>query len=138
MAEKRFYSKVDLWLLVVLVLVLVIQAYALFSVLIGNAPWSAKSIMIATTVLVFLLVGSMLARTHYTISDGLLTIVCGPIFRKIKIAEITSIKETRNPLSSPALSLDRLRIRYGKSRSVMISPADKRDFLKALGMGLDP
>jgi hypothetical protein len=39
---------------------------------------------------------------------------------------------TRNPLSSPALSLDRLRIEYGQGRAIMISPADKGPFLRAL------
>jgi Bacterial PH domain/Sodium:solute symporter family len=42
---------------------------------------------------------------------------------------------TRNPLSSPALSLDRLCIHYkvgGKRRMVMISPADKESFLRVI------
>jgi hypothetical protein len=39
---------------------------------------------------------------------------------------------TRSPLSSPALSLDRIRIDYGKGKSVMISPLNKADFLLEL------
>jgi hypothetical protein len=48
------------------------------------------------------------------------------------VLDITAITPTSNPLSSPALSLDRLRIDYGKGRSVMISPRDKQGFLGAM------
>ena len=40
-----------------------------------------------------------------------------------------NIRPTRNPLSSPALSLDRLRIDYGSGRSIMVSPEDKDKFI---------
>lgn len=134
MTSKRFPSKIDLWLVVVLVLVLSTQAYALFSVISGTAPLSAKYTMVGTTTLVYLLVASILLRTHYTVEGGVLTIACGPITRTIKLDEITRVTETRSVLSSPALSLDRLRIQYRKNRSIMISPADKRGFLAAIGL----
>jgi hypothetical protein len=45
---------------------------------------------------------------------------------------------TRNPLSSPALSLDRLHIRYGGSRmGIMISPVNKAVFLQDLAARVD-
>lgn len=137
MTSKRFPSKIDLWLIVVLVLALATQAYALFSVVSGVAPMSAKYTMIGTTILVYLLVGSILLRTHYVVEDETLIITCGPIFRTIKLHEITRVTETRNPRSSPALSLDRLKIDYRNNRSVMISPADKKQFLVAIGKELN-
>jgi hypothetical protein len=51
------------------------------------------------------------------------------------LKEIEKITLTHNPLSSPALTLDRLWITYrhgGKKRAVMISPLDKDGFLKAV------
>ena len=63
----------------------------------------------------------------------MLRIVAGPFRWKILLDEITSVEETRNPLSSPALSLDRLKICYGNGRHIMISPADTAGFLKAIG-----
>ena len=46
---------------------------------------------------------------------------------------IDSITPTRSPWSSPACSLDRLKIVYGISQqSIMISPADKSGFLSAI------
>ena len=53
----------------------------------------------------------------------------------LPLNEIEEITPTHNPLSSPALSLDRLWISYrraGKKRAVMISPEDKEGFLKAV------
>ena len=50
---------------------------------------------------------------------------------KVPLAEVTAVRSTRNPLSSPALSLDRLEITYGRRR-IMISPEDKARFLKEL------
>ncbi|MFQ5610075.1 MAG: PH domain-containing protein [Woeseiaceae bacterium] len=48
------------------------------------------------------------------------------------------MQPTRNPLSSPALSLDRLKITYGpKNRKVLVSPADKESFVQALGLELE-
>ncbi|WP_171258493.1 PH domain-containing protein, partial [Acinetobacter pittii] len=58
------------------------------------------------------------------------------VFRwKININDITRIEPTHNPLSSPALSLDRLKIYYrkdGRVATVMISPKDKESFLNTL------
>jgi hypothetical protein len=73
--------------------------------------------------------------TYYLIENNQL-IVKSMIFRwKINISDITQIESTHNPLSSPALSLDRLRIYYmknGRMTSIMISPKDKEGFLNTL------
>ncbi|RDW18030.1 hypothetical protein CWR45_10245 [Oceanobacillus chungangensis] len=41
-------------------------------------------------------------------------------------------KKTKNPLSSPALSLKRLEIVYGQYNSVLISPFDREEFIRIL------
>lgn len=41
----------------------------------------------------------------------------------------TRIEYTRNPLSAPAASLDRLELYYGKGNSILISPKEKNEFL---------
>jgi len=51
---------------------------------------------------------------------------------RIPLAEITGLESTQDPLSSPALSFDRLRITYGPGKELMISPNDKEAFLQAL------
>ena len=78
----------------------------------------------------------LLLGTHYTVDRGLIRIVSGPFRWKVRLDEIQSVEETRSPLSSPALSLDRLKIVYGNGRRIMVSPADKAGFLKSIGQEL--
>jgi hypothetical protein len=71
-------------------------------------------------------------RTYYEIGEEYLKIVSGPIRSKVQICSITSIKRTRNPLSSPALSTERLEIKYGKWNFVLISPQNEVEFCEIL------
>ena len=49
----------------------------------------------------------------------------------VTINSIRKIKETNNPISSPAASLDRIEVFYGK-QSVIISPKQKTEFINHL------
>lgn len=71
-------------------------------------------------------------KTGYTIEEGLVTIQVGPFKKKIRIEEIESIRETKNPFSSPALSSDKLEINYARFETVAISPKDKTEFVRQL------
>lgn len=127
MASKRFKSKVDRWLLYLLIAVMVFEV-----VVMSVAATQADTALEATTLVIVGLLGSMLIGTHYTVDGNTLRIACGPFRWKVPVDAIESVEPTRNPLSSPALSLDRLRIRYGKRR-ILVSPADKVGFLRAIG-----
>jgi len=81
---------------------------------------------------VILFIGWIWFGTGYEILDDELKVRCGPFRQRIPLQEIREIKRTRSPLSSPACSLDRMEIKYGKSRRVMISPADQEGFIKML------
>lgn len=71
--------------------------------------------------------------TRYVIEKESLTVFYGFFLKKcIPISSITSIHHSRNPLSSPALSLRRLLIRYGKYDEVLVSPVDQEAFIAAL------
>jgi hypothetical protein len=70
--------------------------------------------------------------TRYTLTDEYLLVKCGPFSWSIPLRDIYEIEPTRNPMSSPALSLDRLLVRYGGGAELMISPADKAGFMMAL------
>ena len=134
MAVKRFRSKVDAWIIVLLAAAVIIQFVATIMVLIENKdPW-ANAIMVVVSLLLFGLIGATVAFTHYTVDGNTLRIVCGPFRWKIPIDRIESVEPSRNSLSSPALSLDRLKIRYGKRKTILVSPADKRGFIRALGV----
>jgi len=137
MAARRFKSKVDRWIFVLLIVVIIMQIVA-----VGSAALQAGE-PLATTGLILVMIGVvglmvwLLVGTHYTVDRGTIRVVSGPFRWRIPIDQITSVTTTRSPLSSPALSLDRISIRYGKRRRIMISPADKAAFLRAIGHELD-
>jgi hypothetical protein len=132
MASKRFKSKVDRWLLYLLIAVMVFEVVVMsVAATQADTALEATTLVMAALVIVGLL-GSMLIGTHYTVDGNTLRIACGPFRWKVPVDAIESVEPTRNPLSSPALSLDRLRIRYGKRR-ILVSPADKVGFLRAIG-----
>jgi hypothetical protein len=128
--RTRFPSKRDAWLTVVL---WIAAAMCLAS---GIAAVTAEP-SVGTIVLLMLLTdvaGLMLwilYGTSYTFAGDLLDIRSGPFRFKVPVAEVVSVEPTRNPLSSPACSLDRLLIRYG-TRQIMVSPEDRSAFLDAL------
>jgi membrane protein YdbS with pleckstrin-like domain len=134
MTPKRFPSKVDAWLVIVFVVALTIQTAAMISVVLAGVDAAAIAIMVGATVLLLALVGSTLRFTYYTIEGNTLKVRSGPFSWAIPIDQIHTITPTKSPLSSPALSLDRLRIHWGEKRRIMVSPADKDGFVKALGM----
>lgn len=70
-------------------------------------------------------------RTFYVLTAADLLIRSGPFRWSIPLAHVRLVLPTRNPLSSPALSLDRLAIRHA-SGTIMISPEDQRRFLEDL------
>jgi membrane protein YdbS with pleckstrin-like domain len=71
--------------------------------------------------------------TTYTIQGNALKVKAGFLFRRtIDITSIKKIEETRNPMSAPAASLDRLDIQYGSFDNVIVSPKDKAGFIEAL------
>ncbi|MDD3762969.1 MAG: PH domain-containing protein [Nevskiales bacterium] len=129
--EQTYKSKVDTWLGVVLVGVMVGCLVAFF---VSVRSGDAAAVLAALPILVIGagLPGWLLASTHYTLGDTTLSVRSGPLRWEVPIRAIRDITPTSSPLSSPALSLDRLRIDYGQGRSVMISPKDKRRFIQAL------
>ncbi|MFZ9718778.1 MAG: PH domain-containing protein [Chitinophagaceae bacterium] len=94
-----------------------------------DGAWVA--VLINTPILLWFV--HTLMNTYYTIENETLTITCG-VFPKLRIPirEIIHIKETNNPLSSPAFSMDRLEIKYEKRKFVLISPKQKDAFIEIL------
>lgn len=75
----------------------------------------------------------VLYSTRYRLERDALVVRSGPFRWKVGLDSIEEVVPTRNPLSSPACSLDRLRIRYAGSRiGIMISPESKGAFLRDL------
>ncbi len=126
-----FRSKVDWWLAAILLACALGSTVAIAIVVINESPRQA----LAVSPMLLLTVGLpvwLLCSTEYRIRSSELQVRSGPFSWRVPLREIRKVTPTRNPLSSPALSLDRLRIEYGQSRSIMISPADKEAFVTEL------
>lgn len=80
------------------------------------------------------LIAYLFAKIKYEIDGGQLKIhgdLAGS--KPIEISTISSVKETNNPIASPAASLDRLEITFGKAASkVLVSPKNKAGFIEHL------
>lgn len=132
--EIAFNSKIDLWLLIVL-----LTAVALCLWIVAES-WNgilARGWLFGALVAVPLVIGIVLplwliVSLKYFLSDRQLRVRCGPFTWCVPIAEITAVAPTNNLLSSPAMSLDRLKIEYGQGKAVMISPEPREEFLRQL------
>ncbi len=92
-------------------------------------------LLIGTGLAVGLFIYWLIHPLHYEITSSKLNVRAGPLRWRIALEDIDEVYPTRSPLSSPALSLDRLLIRYeygNGSNALMISPVDKKAFLKDL------
>ncbi|MFB4168868.1 PH domain-containing protein [Virgibacillus sp. JSM 102003] len=63
-------------------------------------------------------------KTGYTIENNSIKIQYGPFKKYIEIDEIYNIRETKNPFTAPALSMNRVEINYGKYETIQISPKE--------------
>ena len=71
-------------------------------------------------------------KTYYFVDNGKLIIKCGFFTSKVDINSIRKISETRDLISSPALSVDRLEIMYNKFDTILVSPKDKIGFINTI------
>ena len=99
-----------------------------------NEPLEAIISVSGIFLLVYLLCLYLNFSTKYTITnDGVLKVKCGFFYNKwFDINKIKSITKTGNLFSSPAPSLDRIELTYGKFDLIVISPKDKIGFAKEL------
>ena len=67
----------------------------------------------------------------YSLSEDRLFVKNGFSTQSIPLKDITHITPTNSMLSAPALSLDRIEIRY-EGGSIVISPKDKDGFYRAI------
>ena len=133
-----FHSKIDLWVwLCPLVLGLGLIA-ALFGAVTASSP-AALNTFLLTIVLVLLslaFVAWIMFSTHYTVQSEALQVRSGPFQWQIPLSSIGQVRPTRNPLSAPALSLDRLEVSYGERKRILISPDNQNRFLTAINRPL--
>ena len=137
-AENReegitYRTKIDWWLGILLGGTMVLMLYIVIEPLIhGEGIQLGMTIVSVITLLIVL----PLFFIKYTFYSTHLLISCG-IYGKERVEYqlIRQMKETKNPISSAAMSLDRLQIDYmekGYHQTVLISPVRKKEFIERL------
>ncbi|MFV2049811.1 PH domain-containing protein [Metabacillus sp. YM-086] len=64
--------------------------------------------------------------------DDLLKVQCGQFQWKLNVKEIRKVRKVKSIFTSPALSIDRLDIYYGKYNLIRISPENESEFIDLL------
>ena len=117
---KIFKSKVDWWLILLFL--------GIFGFPIVQGIWTEDYLLVIIFSLVLIVLYFLSKTIRYIIKDEKLI-----IWRtKIDIKTIKKIYSTNNPLSSPALSLDRIAVVYNKFDEVLISPKEREAFVQEL------
>lgn len=133
MAHILFASKRDRWLEIVLWAATAGLVYASVEVATAPGPSVFKAVFLLICLPSAILLPWILYGTSYTLTEETLRIRCGPFRSRVAVGAIREVFPSRNPISSPACSLDRLHIHYEGSRlGILISPTEKRSFLQEL------
>lgn len=70
--------------------------------------------------------------TYYIFRDSYLYVRCGPFRGRICYDKIIELKESHNPSSAAACSLNRIEIRYGKYDTALVSPKQRNEFINEI------
>lgn len=123
--DREFKSEVGWWYH----LVLFVMAVTTIRTFIGGET----PLMIVLLLTTLLCIHMLLSTWYRVTADGWLIIHCS-IFpeKKVAIADISGLEETTNMVSSYALSLNRLMVWVGGKPWMLISPVNKKEFIKQL------
>ncbi len=129
-------SKKDAWIVALVVVPgVALMAAAIYHVFVRGMNDPATWPVLASALFYVGLLVVLAYPVHYEITTSSLRIRSGLLRYQIPLSSIESVRPTRNPLSAPAWSLDRLRIDYRKNdrlRFALISPENKMSFLRTL------
>lgn len=128
---QRFDSGIDFLPAFILTIAAIVCALAAINV-VTAATTTSYLLFAIISIMGVLLPVWLLTATYYLVDGTTLKIKSGPFRWSIKLAEITAVKPSNSPLSSPALSFDRLEIHYANGKQLLVSPKDKQAFISAL------
>lgn len=127
----RFESKVDWWIGALLALLPLANVGLIAGGLVASQP-PLTWIGLGCAVFNVLIYAGVIFPLRYELTDTELVVRQGLLRRRVAYEEILGVQPSRNPISSPALSLDRLLIERDSAIPLLISPADRDGFLGAL------
>lgn len=132
--SQRFASERDTWLVVLGLSAAAVSVVALAPLFMADIVGAVKVVTAGLLILTVVLVSWVYLGTYYVVEAGELKVRSGPFRWRILLEEIHRISPTRAPWSSPALSLNRLRIDYGDGKWILLSPERREEFIQSLGV----
>lgn len=127
-----FPSKVDGWLLWLVRLTMLVTVGVVMAVTLSQGDRGAAITATAIVLAAHAFVEWIFQSTYYSVDQDYLRIRSGPFRWRVLITDIESIAPSNSMLSSPALSLDRLRVNYRGGKWILVSPSDRAWFINAL------
>jgi Bacterial PH domain len=127
-----FPSKVDRWIIALMAIPLGASVVAIGSAVLAAPSPGAVFFLVGVELLLLGFILLTFRSTRYEVTDREVIARSSPFRWRIEIESIESIRPSRSPTSSPALSLDRLEIRYAGGRTLLVSPRDREGFLAAV------
>ena len=131
---QKFRSKMDWWSLGFIIAMSGLLAKLILTTY-GKGILMQNLLFVVVYALTIVLLWWPLWSTRYVVDQEQLTIRSLCFKWIIPLTAIQSVSETDNSISSPALSLDRLKIEYlkqGQPKTILVSPKDKVAFKAAL------
>lgn len=124
-----YRSRVDIWLVGVLITAFLLSLVSLMSTL-------GLALAILLELLIVLVMALLLWPCEYRLEPDRLSIRSGLLSWRIRYVEIVSAEPSYDPTAAPALSLRRVKIRT-TGRTFLVSPIDRDAFILALMQRVD-
>ena len=120
-----FKSKVDIWMAIIFIFVPISMIYGVIT--------EPSAVLLLVTAFIIVLLCILFFGTKYVIEKEELIVYGGIYKKRIPIKQIRSLRPSKNPLSAPAMSIDRIEITFDPHiQVILISPKERELFVKKL------
>lgn len=120
-----FKSKVDIWMAIIFILVPISMIYGVIT--------EPSAVLLLVTAFVIVLLCILFFGTKYVIEKDELIVYGGIYKKRIPIKQIRSLRPSKNPLSAPAMSIDRIEITFDPHiQVILVSPKERELFVYKL------
>lgn len=127
-----FRSTVDSWIYIVAIALPLILISAIASTL-SEAELSTILYSMLAIAPFALIPAWLLISTYYRVDSAIMRVQAGPFSWSIPLDQIRNVTAERSLAAAPSLSANRLKIDYGRQRSIRVSPKNRAAFITAIG-----
>lgn len=120
-----FKSKVDIWMAIIFIFVPISMIYGVIT--------EPSAVLLLVTAFIIVLLCILFFGTKYVIEEEELIVYGGIYKKRIPIKQIRSLRPSKNPLSAPAMSINRIEITFDPHiQVILVSPKERELFVKKL------